>query len=117
MEVVWSGPPVNAQQVIDAIGGIEEWNPRTVKTLLSRLIKKKALRAEKEGNRFLYFPTVAREEAVMAETHSFLERISRGSYVPMLAQMVKSQRQLSDEEIGALRELLAESQKGKGEKP
>lgn len=116
MEVVWADPPVTAQQVIDEVGEIEEWKPRTVKSLLSRLIKKKALRAGTEGNRFLYFPSVARAEAVMAETNSFLQRISRGSLIPMLAQVVKSKRQLSDEEIGALRALLAENQKGKGGK-
>ncbi|MGJ8633354.1 MAG: BlaI/MecI/CopY family transcriptional regulator [Luteolibacter sp.] len=115
MEVVWEGFPVTAQDVVAALGEVEEWKPQTVKTLLGRLVKKGALRAEAEGNRFLYFPIVERKEAVMAETDSFLERISRGSLTPMLAQMVKSRRKLSEEEIDALRDLLDGNETKKGE--
>jgi len=116
MEVVWAAPPVTAQQVTDALGEAESWKPQTVKTLLARLIKKGALRSESEGNRFLYFPEIIRQDAVRAETSSFLDRISRGSLVPMLAQLVKGQRPLSAEEIDALRRLLPENQNEKGQK-
>lgn len=115
MEVVWGEPPVTAQQVSSALGEAEGWKPQTVKTLLARLIKKGALRAETEANRFLYFPVLERKEAVKVETDSFLDRISRGSLTPLLAHMVKGRRPLSDEEIKTLRDLLGESQNSKGE--
>lgn len=116
MEVVWEEPPVTASQVAASLGEAESWKPQTVKTLLARLVKKGALRSETDGNRFLYFPTIERETAVMAETDSFLERISRGSLTPMLAQMVKSRRSLSDEEMTALRDLLDGTKNHKGNK-
>ncbi len=113
MEVVWAGPPVTAQQVTHTLGEVESWKSQTVKTLLARLVKKGALRSESEGNRFLYFPEIERQDAVMAEADSFLNRISRGSLAPMLVQLVKGQRTLSAEEIDALRKLLHHNEKGK----
>lgn len=114
MEAVWAGPPVTAQQVSNILGEDEGWKPQTVKTLLARLVKKGALRAEAEGNRFLYFPEVERNAAVMAETSCFLDRISRGSLSPMLAQLVQGRRPLSSEEIDALRKLLPENRNETG---
>lgn len=115
MEVVWAGPPVTAQKVTNALGESVGWKPQTVKTLLARLVKKGALRAEADGNRFLYFPEIERHAAVMAETSCFLDRISQGSLSPMLAQLVKGRRPLSTEEIDALRKLLPENRNEKGE--
>lgn len=114
MEVVWADPPVTAQQVTSSLGKAENWKPQTVKTLLARLIKKGALRAEAEGNRFLYFPEVERNAAVTAETGCFLDRISRGSLAPMLAQLLQGRRPLTTEEIDALRKLLTENRNESG---
>ena len=110
MEVVWLNPPVSSQQVVGALCEVESWKPQTVKTLLSRLVKKGALSAEAEGNRFLYSPILKREAAVKEETKSFLDRVSRGSLAPMLTQLV-GKRPLSDEEIQSLRNILDEAQK------
>lgn len=110
MEVIWEDPPVTAQQVSEVLGERENWKPQTVKTLLGRLVKKGALVYESEGRRFQYTPAVQRNEAVVAETESFLDRISRGSLVPALQHLVQTTRPLKTEEIAALRELL--KQKG-----
>lgn len=111
MEVVWDGPPVTAQQVMDAVGGIEGWKPQTVKTLLGRLVKKGALEYETEANRFLYSPCFSREAAVAAETGSFLDRVTRGSVAPLLAHLARSRRLLTEEELADLRRLLEEGDK------
>ncbi|MEO5915539.1 MAG: BlaI/MecI/CopY family transcriptional regulator [Luteolibacter sp.] len=108
MEVVWAGPPVTAQHVTNELGEAQSWKPQTVKTLLARLVAKSVLRTEADGIRFLYHPEVSRETAVAAETDSFLDRIRRGSLVPMLAHLMESKRPLSEEEIEALRGLLPE---------
>ena len=106
MEVVWEDPPVTAQRVSEVLGEREQWKPQTVKTLLARLVKKGVLAYESEGRRFRYTPAIRRDEAVAAETESFLDRISRGSLVPALQHLVQTTRALEAEEIKALRELL-----------
>lgn len=110
MEVVWEAPPVTAQHVSEVLGERENWKPQTVKTLLARLVKKGVLAYESEGRRFHYTPVIARDEAVVAETESFLDRISRGSLLPALHHLVQTTRPLEPEEIEALRGLL--KQKG-----
>ncbi|MEM6279393.1 MAG: BlaI/MecI/CopY family transcriptional regulator [Verrucomicrobiota bacterium] len=112
MEVAWKDSPVTAQEVTETLGKREDWKPQTVKTLLGRLVKKGALHYEPQGNRYLYTPALSREEAVAAETGSFLERISRGSLAPMLNHLVESDRPLREEEIAAMRELLRREAKG-----
>jgi BlaI family penicillinase repressor len=112
MEVVWEDPPVTAQQVSDVLGEQEQWKPQTVKTLLARLVKKGVLEYESEGRRFQYLPAIGREEAVAAETGTFLERITRGSVAPLLSHLVQSRRQWSGEEIAELRKLLDDAKKG-----
>jgi len=106
MEVAWEDPPVTAQRVSEALGERESWKPQTVKTLLARLVKKGALVYECEGRRFHYTPAIRRDEAVAAETESFLDRISRGSLVPAIQHLVQTTRPLDAEEVEALRELL-----------
>ncbi len=106
MEVVWEAPTVTAQRVSEVLGERESWKPQTVKTLLARLVKKGVLVYESEGRRFHYTPAIGREEAVVTETESFLDRISRGSLVPALQHLVQTTRPLEAEEIEALRELL-----------
>ena len=115
MEVVWAGPPVTSKHIIDALSQKEGWKPQTIKTLIGRLVKKKALDFETEGKRYLYHPLIEREAAVAAETGSFLDRISRGSLAPVLAHLVEHRRSLDEEELATLRKLLHDENE-KGEK-
>ena len=57
------------------VGGEELDEPRTVKTLLNRLINKGALAYEARGKHYLYRPKVTREQCVREETRSFLSRV------------------------------------------
>ena len=81
------------------------WHPKTVKTFLSRLVRKKALGFRKEGRAYLYRPLVEEKDCVDAASESFLERVFGGSLKPMLAHFVE-RKKLSEEEIRELRRLL-----------
>jgi BlaI family penicillinase repressor len=111
MNVLWSaGSPLAANDVVERLAGVRDWSPRTVKTLLNRLINKGALAYEAEGKRYLYRPRVSREQCVREETRSFLSRVFAGAPGPMLLQFV-AQAKLSPEEVEALKKLL--DKKGK----
>lgn len=114
MEIAWEDPPVTAQQVLDALGEREGWKSQTVKTLIGRLVKKGVLTFQTEANRYLYSPSLTREQAVASETGDFLDRITQGSVAPLLSHLVQSRRALSPGEIAALRTLLKQAEeKGK----
>lgn len=111
MNVLWDADaPLTANDVVARLAGVRDWRPRTVKTLLNRLINKGALAYEAEGKRYLYRPKVTREQCVREETRSFLSRVFANAPGPMLIQFV-AQAKLTPEEVEALRRLL--DRKGK----
>jgi BlaI family penicillinase repressor len=87
-----------------------DWSPRTVKTLLGRLLAKGALAHEPRGKAYVYRAAVQREDCVRQETESFLDRVFGGAAAPLLAHFVKRGR-LSAEDVASLKKLLDE--KGK----
>jgi BlaI family penicillinase repressor len=106
MKIVWAQSPCSAEQIIEALNAISaDWHPRTVKTLLNRLVKKGALAFQKDGRAYLYRPLATERQCVDAASRSFLERVFDGSLKPMLAHFVE-QRKLSDREIAELKKLL-----------
>ncbi len=108
MQVAWQKGEVTAQDVIQILG--TRWSPRTVKTLLSRLVTKGALRYEARGKAYLYRPAVAREDCVRQESQSFLQRVFAGAEAPLLVHFVENAK-LTPTELAHLRKILAE--KGK----
>ncbi|HEY5792833.1 MAG TPA: BlaI/MecI/CopY family transcriptional regulator [Chthoniobacterales bacterium] len=106
MEVVWSEAPVAAAEIIEALGKSMNWKHQTIRTLLARLVKKKALAFEPDGNRYLYRPLVKRADLVQAESDSFLRRVFAGAAQPLLVHFARKAK-LSDEEIRELQEILA----------
>ena len=111
MKVLWKKAPCSAQTVIDALAGPQEWTAATVKTLLNRLVKKGAVRFEKDGRAYLYSPAITEVEGRHVETTSFIDRVFDGALSPLLAHFTQRGRKLSAEDIAALEKLLRESRK------
>jgi len=107
MRVLWDvARPITAGDVVAALSADKDQSPRTVKTYLSRLIKKGAIDFEARGKAYWYFPAVSREACVKTESRSFLTRVFGGDTGAMLVHLVKHTR-LSPEEIKQLRRLLS----------
>lgn len=105
MQVLWDASPLTANEVIERVAAKNRWSPRTVKTLLNRLVKKGALGFQVEGKRYHYFPKASRDECIRQESRSFLRRVFGGQAPAMLAHFV-SETPLTPEEIHQLRKLL-----------
>ena len=119
MKVVWDSPrPLTAGEVVQRLADDKHWKPRTIKTLLNRLVKKRAVeaRADPAGRRFLYRARVAREAVVRKESRSFLWRVFDGAVAPALVHFLEH-GQLTAEEIDQLKQTLereGHGQKGRG---
>ena len=105
MQVLWDAAPLLASDVVERVAVKNRWSPRTVKTLLNRLVRKGALGFEAEGKRYHYHPKLTRQECVRQESRSFLQRVFGGQTQEMLAHFV-SESPLTPDEIRQLRELL-----------
>ena len=110
MNVLWESSPLAATEVADKICDRMDWHPKTVKTLLGRLVKKGALRYRQEGNRYLYRPVFTRERYVEAESRSFIDRVFGGQATPALVHFVAKMR-LSEDDLQELRSILDQKQK------
>jgi len=110
MKAVWARSPITANEVVEALAETTSWKPKTIMTLLNRLVKKGALGFEKEGRAYRYSPRVEEAECVRAESRSFLERVYGGALTPMLAHFLAEGR-LSKREIEELKRIL--DRKGK----
>src|SRR5688572_30009668 len=102
MNVLWRRGPTTAAQVVADLAERQDWSPRTVKTLLGRLLRKGALGHRTEGNRYLYYAKVTRNASLGRESRSFLRRVFDGDALSALAHMAKAGN-LTDEQLQQLR--------------
>lgn len=107
MEVLWRNAPLSAQDIIREIGPRHHWRGGTVKSLLNRLLRKRAVKAVRDGRRYLYRPLLRREQYVFAESKNLLDRLFDGRVAPLVARF-SERRKLSDSDIAQLRQLLQE---------
>ena len=109
MRVVWAQHPLTAADIIASLTSIDpSWHPKTARTLLARLVAKKALRYEEQGRVYVYQPGVSEEQCVAAASGSFVERVFGGSLKPMLVHFIE-QRRLTRKDLEELRALLDEN--------
>jgi len=107
MMVLWSRPGQTAAEVVAALRGKVPWTARTVRTLINRLLRKRALKYEKEGRRYRYFPLVNRDQCIRRERRSFVQRVYGGTVTPLLAAFIDD-APLSPEDIRDLKRMLDE---------
>lgn len=107
MDVLWRAAPRTAEEILAEVGPAQNWQEGTVKSLLNRLLKKHAVRAERDGRRYLYTPLLSRELYVSQESKSLLDRLFGGRVAPLVAHF-SEQRKLSKKDVAQLRKLLQE---------
>ena len=110
MQVLWSNGSQTANDVINALSGEVKWKPRTIKTLISRLVKKGAVKVTEEGYRYRYSAAVDESECVRSETKSFVRRVYQGAMKPALAAFIED-ADLSDKEIDDIQKILSQKRK------
>ena len=108
MRVLWSaGQAMTARDIIEALEGNSEWQPKTIRTLINRLADKGVLAREESGRVLRFTPTVAESACIRDESKTFLNRFFDGGLTPMLAHFLENEK-VSPEELASLRRLLDE---------
>lgn len=107
MKVVWKYAPINTNEITEHLTKKTSWNPKTIQTLIKRLVTKGALTYTKQGRIFVYTPLVKENEYVSQESASFLDRFYDGHITSMLSAYLENDR-LTRDEIDSLRSLLSE---------
>ena len=107
MEVLWQQSPRSAEEVAAELARDQDWQEATIKTLLNRLLKKGAIKAGKEGRRYLYAPVLKREDWVHGQSRSLLDRLFDGRVAPLVAHFSEKGK-LSRKDIAELKRLIGE---------
>jgi predicted transcriptional regulator len=110
LAVLWREGPSTSDRVIAALAE-EKWQVSTIKTLLARLVKKRAIRAKKDGRRFVYSAALTRQQWVATESEGLLSRVFGGHVAP-LVQYFSHHRRLSKDDIAELKRLIGELDDG-----
>jgi BlaI family penicillinase repressor len=66
MEVLWEGKELLASEVAQALEDTG-WSDRTVRTLLSRLVKKGVADYRVEGRSYIYYAVISKDECIKNE--------------------------------------------------
>ena len=90
------------------------WSPKTIQTLIKRLVTKGVLTYEKQSRVFVYTPLVKECEYISQESNSFLNRYYNGDITSMLSAYIENDK-LSETEIETLRSLLSKRGKKGGD--
>ena len=106
MKIDWKYAPINTNEITNKLLDTTNWNPKTIQTLIKRLVTKGALTYEKQGRVFVYTPLVKENEFINQKSNSFLKRFYDGDITAMVSSYLES-NQLSESDIEHLRSLLS----------
>ena len=111
MKVLWLRSPITSETVVATLVGQQNWREPTIKTLLNRLLNKGAIRAEKDGRRFMYSPVLTHEQWLMQESKGLLDRLFEGRVAPLVAHFSRHGK-LSKKDIAELKRMISEMDGG-----
>lgn len=106
MKIVWKYAPISTNEITDRLLQTTSWSPKTIQTLIKRLVNKGALTYEKQSRVFVYTPLVQESEYISQKSNSFLARFYGGDLTAMVSAYIEDDR-LSETEIEHLRALLS----------
>jgi BlaI family transcriptional regulator, penicillinase repressor len=110
MKVLWKSSPLTTTKIIEAVSKEASWSPKTIHTLIARLVKKEALGVDKESGQHKFYPLVTKDECIQEETGSFVRKIYEGSIYNLVANFIHDEK-MTAEEMEELKKLLDEKLK------
>ncbi|MCJ7856833.1 BlaI/MecI/CopY family transcriptional regulator [Lachnospiraceae bacterium NSJ-143] len=105
MMVIWEFSPISTNEVVDKLDGKNDWSPKTIQTLLSRLVKKGALAVTKRSREFVYTPQIKKSDYVSGESENFLKKFYNGTLNSMVMNFLEEDK-LTDDDIAELKRIL-----------
>lgn len=109
MKIVWKYAPISTNEITEKLTQTTAWSPKTIQTLIKRLVTKGVLAYEKQSRVFVYTPLVKESDYIRQESNSFLKRYYNGNIASMLAAYLEDDK-LSETELSTLRQLLSHNQ-------
>jgi predicted transcriptional regulator len=107
MEALWRKAPLTPEEIITATAKPNGWGAGTVRTLITRLLRKGALAGARQDGGYFYRPLISRADYVQSESQTLLDRLFAGQVAPLVTHFVTRQK-LTGADIKKLKKLIAE---------
>jgi BlaI family transcriptional regulator, penicillinase repressor len=114
MNALWQKHPATAREIMERLPEGVNWAYTTIKTMLTRLVEKKAVGEAKKGNTSVYEPRVSQRKARLNAFRSLLDQAFDGAVGP-LVHFLAEERQLTAKEKAELKRILESEADKKGE--
>lgn len=111
MNLLWDKSPLTIADMVSALRDDTGWTKATINIMLGRLADKGAVRIDATGPRKLFYPLLARDDAVRQEARNTLTKIKTGG-LGLLVSTMAQESELSDAEIDELYRILKEGRHG-----
>lgn len=105
MKLIWKSNPVTSEEIIHLISDRMTWSAQTIKTFITRLIKKGAIGFEKRGRTYYYYPLISEDKCIKSENEFFLKKVYDGA-LNMLFTKFLEEEELTLEQIEELENIL-----------
>ena len=113
MNLLWDESPLTIGAMVTAMRDDTAWTKATINIMLNRLTDKGAVQIDATGPRKLFYPLLARDDAVRQEARNTLSKIKTGG-LGLLVSTMAQESDLSDAEIDELYRILKEGRHGHG---
>lgn len=114
METVWELGEATVQQVLDRLRRKKRLAYTSVLSIMQRLEKVGWLRHRTEGRTYVYRPTLTREQESSRSLKRLTHLVFHGD-TRLLFQRIIEDEDLSDEDLVALRQMIDERRKERGD--
>lgn len=105
MNALWKRHPATARDIIEQLSDENRWAYTTVKTMLSRLVQKKAVAETKRGAISIYEPLVSQQSARRFALKTLVDKVLDGAVEPIVHYLIE-EKKLSPKERQRIIELL-----------
>ncbi|MBL7215790.1 MAG: BlaI/MecI/CopY family transcriptional regulator [Phycisphaerae bacterium] len=115
MNALWENWPATARQIADRLPGDIKWAYTTIKTMLTRLTDKNAVKESKKGNVAVYEPILTRQNAQRSALKSLANQAFDGAFGPLMHFLLEDQKLSDKQKEDLLQALKTGEQKGEQE--
>lgn len=105
MQILWENSSATLRELCDALSESKGWTKHAISSFLKRMQEKGAISVDESGKVKRYLPLWDKEETILEETHSIMDRVYQGNLLLMVSNAVKEQK-LSKTEIDELKKML-----------
>ncbi len=114
MKIIWEEGEVTSLEIINKLKNFN-WNDNTIRTLINRLIVKKAVGiSKKEGKTYTYVPLIRENEYKIKRSKNFIKQFYNGSVQNMLLNFVEC-NEISRNELQFLIDRIDEKKAKRGD--